>query len=33
VTLAFAVLAWYHAASDIVTSTFERRLLPVGPRT
>ncbi|MCD2197339.1 acetate uptake transporter [Actinomycetospora endophytica] len=33
VTLAFAVLAWYHAASDIVAGTFGRRLLPVGPLT
>ncbi len=33
VTLVFAVLAWYQAASDIVTSTFGRRMLPVGPRT
>lgn len=31
VTLAFAVLAWYHAASDIIAATFERRVLPVGP--
>lgn len=31
VTLAFAVLAWYHAASDISAATFERRILPVGP--
>jgi succinate-acetate transporter protein len=30
VTLAFAVLAWYHAASDIVAATFGRRVLPVG---
>jgi succinate-acetate transporter protein len=33
VTLAFAVLAWYHAASDIVAATFGRRLLPLGART
>lgn len=31
ITLAFAVLAWYHAASDIIQSTFGKRLLPVGP--
>lgn len=31
VTLAFAVLAWYHAASDIIAATFARRVLPVGP--
>ncbi len=31
VTLAFAVLAWYHAASDLIASTFGRRVLPVVP--
>jgi succinate-acetate transporter protein len=31
ITLVFAVLAWYHAASDIIQSTFGRRLLPVFP--
>jgi hypothetical protein len=30
VTLAFAVLAWYHAASDIISFTFGRRVLPLG---
>jgi hypothetical protein len=30
VTLAFAVLAWYHAASDVVGFTFGRRVLSVG---
>jgi succinate-acetate transporter protein len=30
VTIAFAVLAWYHAAADIVNFTFGRQLLPVG---
>jgi succinate-acetate transporter protein len=30
VTLAFAVLAWYHAASDVISFTFGRRVLPVG---
>ena len=29
--LAFAILAWYHAAGDIVESTFGRKLLPFGP--
>lgn len=28
-----AAEARYHAASDIVTSTLGRRMLPVGPRT
>lgn len=31
VVLAFAVLAWYHAAGDIIESTFGRKLLPFGP--
>lgn len=30
VTLAFAVLAWYHAAADIINFTFGRAILPVG---
>lgn len=30
VTIAFAVLAWYHAASDLISSTFNYRFLPVG---
>ena len=30
VTLAFAVIAWYHAAADVISSTFGRRVLPVG---
>ena len=30
-TLAFAILAWYHAAGDIIESTFGRKLLPFGP--
>lgn len=30
VTLAFAVLAWYHAAADIINFTFGRALVPVG---
>jgi succinate-acetate transporter protein len=25
------VLAWYHAAGDIIESTFGRKLLPFGP--
>jgi len=29
--LAFAILAWYHAAGDIIESTFGRQLLPFGP--
>jgi hypothetical protein len=29
VTLAFAVLAWYHAAGDIIAATFGRQVLPV----
>jgi len=31
VTLAFAVLAWYHAAGDIIAATFGRKILPVWP--
>jgi len=30
VTLLFAVIAWYHAASDIIGFTFGRTVLPVG---
>jgi hypothetical protein len=30
VTLAFAVLAWYHAAGDVIASTFGRVVLPMG---
>ena len=30
VTLAFAVLAWYHAAGDVIAATFGRPVLPVG---
>jgi uncharacterized protein len=31
VVLVFAVLAWYHAAGDIIESTFSRKILPFGP--
>jgi hypothetical protein len=31
VTLAFAILASYHAASDIIAATFGREVLPVWP--
>jgi succinate-acetate transporter protein len=31
IVLVFAVLAWYHAAGDIIESTFGRKLLPFGP--
>jgi succinate-acetate transporter protein len=31
VVLAFAVLAWYHAAGDVIAATFGRKILPVGP--
>lgn len=31
VVLVFAVLAWYHAAGDIIESPFGRKLLPFGP--
>jgi uncharacterized protein len=30
VTLIFAVIAWYHAAGDVIAYTFGRRVLPVG---
>jgi hypothetical protein len=30
VTLAFAVLAWYHAAGDVIGFTFGRTVLPMG---
>jgi len=30
VTIAFAVLAWYHAAADIINFTFKRPVLPLG---
>jgi len=30
VTVAFALLAWYHAAADIINFTFRRTLLPAG---
>lgn len=33
VTLAFAVLAWYHAAGDIIAATFGHKVLPVWPLT
>jgi len=33
VTLAFAVLAWYHAAGDVIGYTFGRPVLPMGPLT
>jgi uncharacterized protein len=29
--MSFATLAWYHAAGDIIESTFGRKLLPYGP--
>jgi uncharacterized protein len=31
IVLSFAVLAWYHAAGDIIESTFGRKVLPFGP--
>jgi succinate-acetate transporter protein len=31
VVLLFAILAWYHAAGEIIESTFGRKLLPFGP--
>ncbi len=31
VVLVFAVLAWYHAAGDVIAATFGRNILPVGP--
>jgi succinate-acetate transporter protein len=30
-TLAFALLAWYHAAADVIAATFGRPVLPVFP--
>jgi uncharacterized protein len=30
IVLIFAVLAWYHAAGDIIESTFGRKILPFG---
>jgi len=30
VTIAFAVLAWYHAAADVINFTFGRQMLSVG---
>jgi uncharacterized protein len=30
IVLVFAVLAWYHAAGDIIESTFGRKILPFG---
>ena len=30
ITLIFAVLAWYHAAGDVIAYTFGRRVLPMG---
>jgi len=31
IVLIFAILAWYHAAGDIIESTFGRKVLPFGP--
>ena len=31
VVLVFAVLAWYHAAGDVIAATFSRKILPMGP--
>ena len=31
VVLVFAVLAWYHAAGDVIAATFGRKVLPMGP--
>jgi succinate-acetate transporter protein len=31
IVLLFAVLAWYHAAGDIIESTFGQQILPSGP--
>ena len=31
VVLVFAVLAWYHAAGDVIAATFGRKILPFGP--
>lgn len=33
VTMAFAVLAWYHAAADMINFTFRRSVLPLGAFT
>ena len=33
VTLAFAILGWYHGAADVIGHTFGRKVLPVGPLT
>jgi succinate-acetate transporter protein len=33
VTLAFAVIAWYHAAADMINFTFGRGIVPVGKIT
>jgi uncharacterized protein len=33
VTLAFAILAWYHAAADMINFTFKRQVLSVGKFT
>lgn len=30
VTLIFAVIAWYHAAADLINFTFERKVVPLG---
>lgn len=31
ITIAFALLAWYHAAADVIAATFGRQVLPVFP--
>jgi succinate-acetate transporter protein len=31
IVLIFAILAWYHAAGDVIESTFGRKVLPFGP--
>jgi succinate-acetate transporter protein len=31
VVLVFAVLAWYHAAGDVIAATFGHKVPPVGP--
>lgn len=31
IVVLFAVLAWYHAAGDVIESTFGRKVLPFGP--
>ncbi len=33
VTLAFAVIAWYHAAGDMINFTFKRAVVPLGKIT